>query len=166
MHMYPHTHTKCLPQRWEGGHLGIRLRPFEPVTGFHMAHTMVFRASPGHRPVLTYRHGLTENTVGTLPKGDWSGTRHCVFIKGAERGVPSRSRTSVCVGVQGGSGADPPGEDGSHLDYPLRTKPRWKSGSSAAPRRRKPSETWSDMRATSSRNSGGPSTTNITFPVS
>lgn len=47
---------------------------------------------------------------------------------------------------------------------PLRTRPKWKSGSSAVHHRQKPSETWSDTRATSLRNSEGPSTTNITFP--
>lgn len=47
---------------------------------------------------------------------------------------------------------------------PLRTRPRWKFGSSAVHHRQKLSETWSDTHATSLRNSEGPSTTNITFP--
>lgn len=49
------------------------------------------------------------------------------------------------------------------MDISFRIRPRWKSGSSVIPQRQKPSETWSDMHATSSKSSGGPSTINISF---
>lgn len=84
------------------------------------------------------------------------------YKKGTECG--SRSRTSACVGEQEMISAATPEGTPHTVGIPLRTRPRWKSGSSATHHRQKPSETWSDTHAMSSRSSGGPSTTNITFP--
>lgn len=141
---------------------GIRLRLSELVTRIYMAHTPVFRASPGHWPVLPYRQA---DTVGILPREDGSESSRVCFYKGEQSAGFPLDPEPLCVWEHGNDLGVPPGGDTSHCGCPpLRTKPRWKSGSSAALRRQKPSETWSDMHATSSRNSGGPSTTNITFP--
>lgn len=130
-----------------------------------MAHTLVFRASPGHGSVLTDRQTNTDMDSQKTQLGSCLGkigqkVHVDVFIKREQNiGFPLDPEPLRLWEHRNDSSRG----NAHTVDVPLRTKPRWKSGSSAVHRRQKLSETWSDMRATSSRNSGGPSTTNITF---